>query len=81
MVLNPSDYQEQSSRGGKEECCDVSGGDGEAGPLDNLPEVVGSRDVLEEAPTRDRVHLGNDLESGIGIEEHIWDILVYELTL
>ena len=70
VVLNPSDYQEHSRRRGKEESCDVAGGDGETGPFDDLAEVVGSRDVLEEAPSRDRVHLGDYSESGIDFRQH-----------
>ena len=83
MVLNPSDYQEHSRRRGKEESCDVAGGDGETGPFDDLAEVVGSRDVLEEAPSRDRVRLdlGDYSESGIDIRQHFWGIQMYHLTL
>ena len=49
----------------------MAGGDGETGPFDDLAEVVGSRDVLEEAPSRDRVRLdlGDYSESGIDIRQ------------
>ena len=69
VVLNPSDYKEHSSGQGKEECCYVAAGDGEAGPLDDLTEVVGSGDVVEESPTRDRVNLKFDTDN----KTHPWD--------
>ena len=69
VVLYSSDNQEHSSRQSKEECCDVAGGDCEAGPLDDLAEIVGSGDVFEEAPTRDRVHLKFDTDN----KTHPWD--------
>ena len=57
VVLNSSDGEEHSRGQGEEESRDVAGGDGESGPLDNLAEVVGGRDVLEEASARDAVRL------------------------
>ena len=57
VVLNSSDGEEHSRGQGEEEGSDVAGGESKAGPLDNLAEVVGGRDVLEETSARDGVHL------------------------
>ena len=57
VVLNSSDGEEHSRGQGEEESRDLSGGDGKAGPLDDLAEVVGGRDVFEETSARDGVSL------------------------
>ena len=57
VVLNSSNGEEHSRGQGEEEGRDVAGGDGKAGPLDNLTKIVGGRDVFEETSTRDAVHL------------------------
>ena len=50
VVLNSSDSEEESRESGEEESGRVEpGGDGESPPLANLAEVVGGRDILEEA--------------------------------